>query len=332
METCQTVAATTETLSQVLASIFAASRDNCGRLTVIDREPNIFASTFPTEIATCQLPDGSMLRVFCKHGTRTSDGSHGHRGSVEYEATVYRQVLSGLGITAPKFYGAYPSGRDDSICLVIEYLDQASRVHYVDSATRGRRAMPTALKLAARWIGEFHKNTARLDRKTLPFLHELDAQYYLDWARRTREFAYSSRRELRWLTAVCERFGDFVPFLSNPPLAIIHGEYYPDNILVQDGKVFPVDWQSAAIGRGEIDLVSLEEGWPESYACEFESEYAQARCPDGAPRDFEKALQAARLYWPLRWLGEPRGWEIRSTNRRYLSQLRRVATNLDIIN
>ena len=43
---------------------------------------------------------------------------------------------------------------------------------------------------------------------------------------------------------------------------MIHGEYYPHNILFQSGVVRPVDWETAALAPGEIDLATLCEGWP----------------------------------------------------------------------
>ncbi len=84
---------------------------------------------------------------------------------------------------------------------------------------------------------------------------------------------------------------------------VIHGEYYPLNILVRRGVIYPIDWESAAVAAGEIDLASLTEGWPDGSARACEQVYGQTRWPGGAPRDFPRRLEAARLYLGWRWLG-----------------------------
>ena len=64
-----------------------------------------------------------------------------------------------------------------------------------------------------------------------------------------------------------------------------------------------MDWESAAIGAGEIDLASLTDGWPTEIAESCEREYAAARWPQGPPPEFAERLALAKLYWGLRWLG-----------------------------
>src|SRR5262249_32669584 len=66
--------------------------------------------------------------------------------------------------------------------------------------------------------------------------------------------------------------------------------------------VYPIDWESAAVAAGEIDLASLTEGWPAWYAVQYERVYREARWPSGAPADFERRLAAARVYLAFRWL------------------------------
>lgn len=46
------------------------------------------------------------------------------------------------------------------------------------------------------------------------------------------------------------------------PRVIIHGEYYPVNVLFSDEIVLPVDWESTAVAMGEKDSASLSEAWP----------------------------------------------------------------------
>ena len=83
---------------------------------------------------------------------------------------------------------------------------------------------------------------------------------------------------------------------------LIHGEFYPRNILLDDGRVYPVDWETASIGPGALDLASLIEGWPKPVREDCERAYTKARWPSDVPADFTAELTAAHLYWQLVWL------------------------------
>jgi thiamine kinase-like enzyme len=83
--------------------------------------------------------------------------------------------------------------------------------------------------------------------------------------------------------------------LLEPPLTIIHGEYYGRNILVQDGVIYPVDWELAAMAAGEIDLASLTDQWPSSITEQCEVAYQQARWPQGTPASLKATCCCAAL-------------------------------------
>jgi hypothetical protein len=73
------------------------------------------------------------------------------------------------------------------------------------------------------------------------------------------------------------------------------------NVLCRSGIVNPIDWESAAIAAGEIDVASLTGGWPTQIARQLQLEYQQAGWHAGAPGDFELTLGAARLYLHAGW-------------------------------
>jgi hypothetical protein len=68
-----------------------------------------------------------------------------------------------------------------------------------------------------------------------------------------------------------------------------------------------VDWESAALGPGEIDLATLTDRRDEEVVRRCEVAYREARWPQGAPPGFTRALDLTRLYVHFRWLGEERG-------------------------
>jgi aminoglycoside phosphotransferase (APT) family kinase protein len=285
---------------------------------IVSREP-IPGGTFPSEAVTCRLPDGSVIRAFCKYAGEETHTVYGHRGDVEYEALVYRTLLRRLPVSTPRLLGVHRDEVEGGTWLVIEFLEDTLRVSKVDDA----------LPLAARWSGEFHAAAAELLAKERDAaLKRYDIEYYSGWARRTIEFA-GELDAGPWLSVFCERFEQVADELVRSPLTVVHGEFYPANVLVSNGVVYPVDWESAAIATGEIDLVTLTEGWPEEVVHECIEKYATARWPGGRPQNFARALDCARAYVHLRWLGDRPYWTASSAYR--LPELREIGERLGLI-
>ncbi len=286
------------TLERGLATIFRDSGATTGTVTVLCREPNLYESTYASEIVSCRVGDGSERVILCKYAA-LYDGHHrhGHRGGTAYEAAVYRDLLRPSGLSHPFFYGAYLDESSGRLWLVLRYVERGVRL---DLASE-----PDALPVAARWIGRFHAANERVVvHGAPPFLTRYDVGYYSGWARRTAVFAGQMHARLPWLALLCERYVEAIPHLMIAPQTVIHGEYYPHNVLYRAGTVFPHDWESAAVGAGEIDLASLIEGWDEETIRWCMAEYRHARWPDEPPATFERTFAVARLYWCFRWLGD----------------------------
>jgi aminoglycoside phosphotransferase (APT) family kinase protein len=113
--------------------------------------------------------------------------------------------------------------------------------------------------------------------------------------------------------------------------AIIHGEYYQHNILFHQGRVCPIDWESAAVGEGLIDLACLTDGWESKIAEVCKAAYVRTRWPEEVPADFERVLKAARLYITVRWLGDDPDFTRSADARRNWMQLRNLVTELEQI-
>jgi hypothetical protein len=290
---------------------------------IIERSPDERGSSFPSEIITVRLASGETLTLRCKysrHARRDLPGWHtanGHRHGVAYEARVYHQVLEPLGMATPRLWGTYV-GKHGAAWLAIEYLDGSARINSV----------PWELKSAARWIAEFHTRTERwLTDAASRFLSTYGQEYYRGWARRTLAHARRYCRECPWRESLDEMFERAIVALLEPPRTIIHGEYYPANVLWRRHAVHPVDWESAAIAAGEIDLASLIDEWPPDTIEECEAAYCRTRWPGGFDEGlFGRRLSAARLYLILRWAGVP-GAFTRSSDRHYY--LRRIGQAVD---
>jgi hypothetical protein len=288
-------------------------------------------STFPNEIVTCQLANGRRRRVFVKYQAGQSHDSYGHRGDIPYETEVYCRVLQPLAEFRPKCLGAHTDPRTGEVSLFLEYL--YGNVRLSDMVWKRSVRQPRAMAQATRWIAQFHAaHHQDVDDDSLSFLKRYGAEYYRGWARRTCEFARPLHGRFPWLPGLCNSDAWFAPLLAEPP-TVIHGEFYAKTVLVRKQSVFMVDWESAAIAAGEIDLAALTEGkhWPAAVVRKCERTYVHARWPEGEPAGFRHTLDAAKIYLHFRWLGERPDWTIREKSLLRYDDLYAAAKRLSLL-
>ena len=321
-------------LRKLSAGLTAAlnTNGNSQRVTVLNRKLPRFMYTFPNEIVTCQLPDRRKRRVFIKYEAGRGHHSFGHRGGVTYEAKVYGRLLHSLPDFHPRFLGAWVEPSTGDTWLVLEFAYGATRVF--DLPAHQSTLQSKALVESARWLGQFHAACEeRVREPALSFLTRYDSDYYRGWARRMAEFSRPLQGRFPWLTKL-RQWGDawFTPLLTAPQ-TVIHGEFYSKTVMVRKDKLFVVDWESAAVGAGEIDLASLTEGkhWLGEVAGQCRREYQRARWPAGAPLDFNRTLNAARIYLHLRWLGERPDWTTREKTLWRFHHLHAAAKRLGLL-
>ena len=322
-------------LQSMLRRLLRSRRFNTGDLVVLDRHPNPYACSFHSEVVTCEIAAGQKpLGLLCKYSARKFEPAksesddhtaYGYRGGVAYEAMVYESVLASTRMTHPRCYGFHqePDGRG---VLVIDFLDDAERINTTEEIT---------LPLAARWIARFHaEHEEPLDATAVAELKHYDREYYLGWASRTSVFAGELHLEFPWLERVCTRFSEVVELLFVSP-TVIHGEFTPRNVLLSGDTPLPVDWESAAVAAGEIDLVTLLEGWHQRWPGVVEQclrEYGACRWPAGTPADHDRCRDAAQLYSGFRWLGYRPGWPVRRhTARQRVDDMRAPAERLGLL-
>lgn len=313
---------TRETLTRFLSPLLCGPATPESGLLVIHRQ-RLTQGTAPKEVVTCRLWDGTELRVLCKYSDEERVPKPEHRRGVAYEAVVYRDVLPYTCGRTPDFYGLVEHGNADADCLVLEYVEGGVRVSVSDD----QRAMP----LAARWSGRFHAASEALGVHPHTGVTVYNRDDYLKWSDRARRFLEARSECPRWVGHACEKYADLVAELLAPPLTLVHGEFYPKNLLIRGGVVCPVDWESTAIAAGEIDLACLTEFWKDGVVRACEAEYVRARWPGGVPANFARRLDVARLYWNFRWLGDSPGFLSGGALLRQLEELRAVAVRLGTI-
>ena len=314
---------TPEELHTALAALCVAAGISHHQLTSVQREENEYSRSYASEIVVCRFSDGSKRRVFLKYMTKLDEGhrDHGMRGGLAYEAFIYARLLRDL--IRPEFFGLH-TAHDGSFWLVLECPDNTVPLDIAED--------DTAIFKSAAWLGKFHAAQERRVAVELPTeVRAYDGEFFRGWAQRTNEYAGQWHRREPWLSGLCANFDDVIEVLLAAPTTLVHGEYYPHNILFRDGEIFTVDWESAALGAGEIDLVALTEGWPEDMETECWRIYRDARWPAGAPELFERRIVAARVYMHLRWMGEHPGWtELEDGAQWQLAELKRWAVRFRI--
>lgn len=332
MKTPQSLLPDLSTLTERLNAALRDEAINGGEIKILRRNLPPFMSTFPNEIVTCQWPGGRKRRLFVKYQSGQSHDSFGHRGDVPYEAEVYRQVIRPLQNLGPKYLGAHLDPNTGHASLFLEFIHGCVRVS--DISWKRSVRQPRAMTRTSRLIAMLHKSGEnRIEEQALAFLKRYDAEYFRGWARRTFEFAAPLRKVFPWLGDL-RRAGEawFAPLLKTRQ-TLIHGEFYAKTVLLRRESLFAVDWESAAISAGEIDLAALTEGtrWPAAIVRRCENEYARTRWPNGIPPDFQKTLDAAKIYLHFRWLGERSDWTIREKTMWRYDHLHASAQRLGLI-
>ena len=264
---------------------------------------NVHCSTHSSEVLSLKTPDSKALKLFCKHGAPSDESwlARGHRGGISYEADVYRRVLVPLALKVPAFYAALHNTANNEHYLVLEHLDGALAVSKSED--------PDAMPEAARWAGRLHALAEpKVANREIEFLIAHNKNYYFGWARRTLEFSRLRGVDVSWITRLCSRYEALVELLVSAAHTVIHGEYYPKNVLMCNGAVYPVDWESAAIAAGEVDLASLTQGWSSEVMYRCAQAYSQARWGRAPAENLLETITAGHLYWRFRWLGNSFDW------------------------
>lgn len=214
------------------------------------------------------------------------------------EPVVYTQLLRRTGI-GPHCVEA---GAD---WIIIERIDANVLWQIAD---------PAIWIGVAGWLASMHARLAHLPTTGLPLLRYDGslAAMRADRARRCglhEDVIAAHARATRRLLKV--------------PATIIHGEFYPSNVLVAErasdcgtvgsavhrSGVFPVDWELAGLGPAALDIAALTAGWPEDSSTRRlmeEAYFAAAGVENEDWDEYHDNLLAARLQLCIQWLGWPR--------------------------
>jgi len=180
-------------------------------------------------------------------------------------------------------------------------------------------------KSAARWLARFHASfwTHNGKPQALPqVLLRHDAAHCMRWISRAERFVSRGQNSnanglASQFKRIAKRYSEVVEYLVALPQTLIHGEFYPSNVILRrrntGSSVCPIDWEVAALGPGLIDLAALASGTWEQDAREAlvaayreELELFTRELPSMA--ELLEAVDYCQLYLSVQWLGWAADW------------------------
>lgn len=229
------------------------------------------------------------------------------------EVLVYRTLLQDREPDVPFLYGVVRThGTTAGSWLLLEQV-RGNGLNEFESVERWEEV--------ATWLAHFHAR----GRSTTRFKVACRAARLLDhtrpllrgWYSRACRFAEArlDGRTQRALDRLASPYLRAVDIALQLPRTLVHGDFYPSNILLEARRdsfvVRPVDWELAGVGPGLFDLAALIAGdWSEPVReriVEAYHEASPARDPANGV-DFESSLHACRLIVAVQWLGWDADW------------------------
>jgi hypothetical protein len=273
----------------------------------LTRQPSPYSSSFPIEeLEVTFAGGGSVTTVFKNVGTNAVlDNAFAAKPSFLYhpqrEIQVYQSILSSLHLGTATLHGNVVEPAIERYWLFLEKVPGLELYQIGDFSVWLE---------VARWLAGFHAaaiSEAGPVRAAAPLLLEHDAAYHRIWIRRAHALLGAQLDRLN------ARYEQIIEILLALPRTLIHGEFYPSNILVDQSqsrlRVCPVDWEMAAIGPGLLDVAALAAGkWSREQRLCFAEAYDSALPDSLRPKDLITAFDCCQLQLALQWLGWSDGW------------------------
>ncbi len=179
------------------------------------------------------------------------------------ERTVYEQILPGLPLTAPRFYGLKPEIGEHAWMFLEDIGDR-----------RYEENDPQHRILAGRWVGLLHAAGSALPAaRSLP---ETGPQRYLGFLQTCHRMITTNLDNpvlladdvdlLRQIAADLKRleraWAEIEQACADMPATVAHGDFRPKNACLRerhDGlQLFPIDWETAGWGIPAADLTRID--------------------------------------------------------------------------
>ena len=291
---------------------------------IVTRRSFEYATSHRLEELPVARRDGSTVRLVAKHLGRTAMNDAARLAkpaalhSAGRELGVYRHILAGAGLGTPALVGGRTREGDTGF-IVLERVDGTPLSEIGDFSV---------WEAAARWLARMHATFATAPPR-IPasesgprtFLVSYDRTLLAGAARSGLERA---AQQSLGSPEVCVALGARLEYalraLSSAPPTLVHGDFYPSNIVVADDRIAVVDWELAGIGPAALDVAALTAGgWSDEQRHDLIKAYHEESV---ALRRIEtltalvRRVELASLHLALCWVGSASEWDAPDEHRR----------------
>ncbi|GAC1465417.1 MAG: hypothetical protein PVSMB1_15120 [Gemmatimonadaceae bacterium] len=286
---------TPPTLRALLEHGLERDHASTGRIVSVARV-GYFRSSHSCARLMVTFDNGEQLPVVAKR-LRPGIKSHGN----EQEVLTYRRLLRDRRFGAPALHGSVYDSQRRRYVLLLEDVGNESLV--AGDLDEWRRAVLLLAEVHAEFLG--HED----ELQSLRCLHDHDAVYFGGIVNEANSnlsragIPVSQRR----FAALREPISRLVQVLCRGPRTLVHGDLIPDNVMLDSGaNPRLIDWESAAIGQGALDLVTLLEGWTgdarEKLIISYRQKLSQLVGDSDDLDGFLSCFRASEIFQPVRYL------------------------------
>jgi len=233
------------------------------------------------------------------------------------EVALYENILNRLSLGTARYLGAEIAPEMPRYWLFLEWVKgpllwQLGRI--------------THWQQTARWLARFHReascllDSTRLLRRVR--LLRYDEQSYATWIVRAESMLRGTllsndRSSAQQFARIVRRYDRVVDHLCQLPQTLVHGEFYPGNIVMrwtgETHETCPIDWELAGWAPGVVDLAALSGGhWSQSDKREILAAYLDASSQlsptETTPAELARSVAYAQLHLCVRHLGWAARW------------------------
>jgi phosphotransferase family enzyme len=299
-----------EELRVELDRILGERMGAAGRVASLRRRSLADRSSFAIEELDVGLAGGSTLELVLKDVGCTGLSAAARRVRPPFlydplrEIETYRTILVPEHVSSPGLFGAVVAPEHARLWLLLERV----RGHVL-----WREGDLSVWARAAAWLARAHARLAPVAaaRAGAARLLRHDADLLREWPARAARFG----RLEGPLAGLPSRYEPVVEHLTSLPVTLLHGEFYPSNVMVRTGaggrSVCPLDWELAGLGPGLLDLAALTAGrWTDGQRKTMALAYHAAlpRSVRPAPDELLASLDLCRLHVAVQWLGWSEDW------------------------
>lgn len=257
-------------LKQALEHVLSHHFGETLAIRALQRRVSDYCSSYLIEELDVTLNNGHALHLIFKDLSPTALIPTAREVKPEFlyeplrEIECYRALLAPHELGTAKCYGAVVDPKRERYWLFLERVPPSLLWQMGDFEI---------WKHTARWLAGAHTYLAqdieiRKPPQTMHLIH-YDTDYYWRWMRRAQRFVRNGddspgKKSAAAIDLIAGRYGRAVERLAKLPRTLIHGEFYPANVMVDPSgatpRICPVDWEMAALGPGLMDLAALSSG------------------------------------------------------------------------